>query len=68
VLRALSLAGGSTVFAATRAATADGAALIDRNVDWARRHGARRLVLDVHPTNGDLAHLFVSWPLVGRRR
>jgi hypothetical protein len=67
VLRALfALAGGSTVFAATRSATADGAALIGRNVDWADGMGARRpLVLDVHPTNGDLAHLFVGWPLVG---
>ena len=67
VLRALfSLAGGSTVFAATRGATADGAALIGRNVDWYDGMGARRpLVLDVHPTNGDLAHLFVGWPLVG---
>ena len=52
VLRALfSLSGGSTVFAATRSATADGAALIGRNVDWADGVGARRpLVLDVHPT------------------
>ena len=67
VLRALfALSGGSTVFAATRSATADGAALIGRNVDWADGMGARRpLVLDVHPTNGDLAHLFVGWPLVG---
>ena len=67
VMRALfALSGGSTVFAATRSATADGAALIGRNVDWADGMGARRpLVLDVHPTNGDLAHLFVGWPLVG---
>ena len=67
VLRALfALSGGSTVFAATRSATADGAALIGRNVDWADGMGARRpLVLDVHPSNGDLAHLFVGWPLVG---
>lgn len=67
VMRALfALSGGSTVFAATRSATADGAALIGRNVDWGDGMGARRpLVLDVHPTNGDLAHLFVGWPLVG---
>jgi hypothetical protein len=67
VLRALfALSSGSTVFAATRSATADGTALIGRNVDWADGMGARRpLVLDVHPTNGDLAHLFVGWPLVG---
>jgi hypothetical protein len=67
VIRALfALSGGSTVFAATRSATADGAALIGRNVDWGDGLGARRpLVLDVHPSNGDLAHLFVGWPLVG---
>jgi hypothetical protein len=67
VLRALlALSGGSTVFVATRSATADGTALIGRNVDWNDGQGARRpLVVDVHPSNGDLAHLFVGWPLVG---
>jgi hypothetical protein len=62
----LALGGGSTVFAATRSATADGAALIGRNVDWDDRLGTRRpLVVHYHPTNGDLEHLFVGWPLVG---
>ncbi|RIK92410.1 MAG: hypothetical protein DCC71_24495, partial [Proteobacteria bacterium] len=62
----LSLGGGSTVFAATRSATADGAALIGRNVDWNDGLGARRpLVVRVAPSNGDLAHLFVGWPLSG---
>ncbi len=62
----LSLGGGSTVFAATRSATADGQALIGRNVDWDDDLGARRpLVVHLHPSNGDLEHLFVGWPLVG---
>ncbi|MEO6025721.1 MAG: C45 family peptidase [Candidatus Binatia bacterium] len=57
--------GGSTVFAATRSATADGRALIGRNVDWSDDTGRRRpLVTRYHPTNGDLAHLSVSWPLI----
>jgi hypothetical protein len=62
----LSLGGGSTVFAATRSATADGQALIGRNVDWGDALGARRpLVMHARPANGDLEHLFVGWPLVG---
>jgi hypothetical protein len=62
----LALGGGSTVFAATRSATADGQALIGRNVDWDDALGRRRpVVVHVHPTNGDLEHLFVGWPLVG---
>ena len=67
VLRALfSLSGGSTVFVATRSATADGTPLIGRNVDWSDGQGARRpIVMDMHPSDGDLAHLFVGWPLVG---
>jgi hypothetical protein len=67
LLRALmSLGGGSTVFAATRSATADGQALIGRNVDWSDGLGARRpLVVRYAPSNGDLAHLFAGWPLVG---
>ncbi len=57
--------GGSTVFAATRAATADGRAIIGRNVDWADDTGRRRpLVTRYHPDNGDLVHLAVSWPLI----
>jgi hypothetical protein len=62
----LALGGGSTVFAATRSATADGQALIGRNVDWDDALGARRpLVVHLHPTSGELEHLFVGWPLVG---
>lgn len=57
--------GGSTVFAATGPATADGRALIGRNVDWSDDGGRRRpLVARYHPDNGDLVHLTVSWPLI----
>ncbi len=67
LLRALlSLGGGSTVFAATRSATADGKPLLGRNVDWDDALGTRRpLVVRLHPNDGDLEHLFVGWPLVG---
>ncbi len=67
VLRALlSLSQGSTVFAATRSATADGQALIGRNVDWYDGFGRRRpLVAVYHPEGDDLDHIFVGWPLVG---
>jgi hypothetical protein len=67
LLRALlSLGGGSTVFAATRSATADGQALIGRNVDWDDALGARRpVVVHLRPTNGDLEHVWAGWPLVG---
>lgn len=57
--------GGSTVFAATGAATADGRAIIGRNVDWADDTGRRRpLVTRYHPDDGGLVHLAVSWPLI----
>ncbi len=57
--------GGSTVFAATRSATVDGRALLGRNVDWSDDTGRRRpLVARYHPTNGDLAYLAASWPLI----
>jgi len=60
------LTAGSTVFAATRSATADGRALIGRNVDWNDGGGRRRpLLVHYHPSNGDLAYLFAGWPLVG---
>lgn len=67
VMRAiLSLSAGSTVFAATRSATADGRALIGRNVDWNDGFGRRRpLVALYHPDGDDLDHIFVGWPLVG---
>lgn len=62
----LSLGGGSTVFAATRDATQDGRAIIGRNVDWEDRLGRLRpVVLHYRPTNGDLEHLVVGWPLCG---
>jgi hypothetical protein len=57
--------GGSTVFAATRGATADGRTLIGRNVDWSDDGGRRRpVVARYHPDNGDLVHLTVSWPFI----
>lgn len=67
VMRALlSLSAGSTVFLATRSATADGQALIGRNVDWGDAFGRRRpLVAFYHPSGGDLHYIFVGWPLVG---
>ncbi len=67
LLRALlALSGGSTVFAATRTATADGRALIGRNVDWPDAGGRRRPVVAIHrPSDGDLAYVAAGWPLVG---
>jgi hypothetical protein len=66
VFRALlSLAAGSTVFAATGNATADGRALIGRNVDWNDGFGLRKPVVKIcHPDNGDLDYISVGWPLV----
>lgn len=66
VLRAsFALDAGSTVFAATRGATADGGALIGRNVDWGDAGGRRRpVVAHLRPDNGDLAHISVAWPLM----
>ncbi|MGD0949810.1 MAG: C45 family peptidase [Candidatus Binatia bacterium] len=57
---------GSTVFAATRGATADGGAIIGRNVDWDDGDGTMRpLVMHFHPNNGDLAYIVAGWPLIG---
>lgn len=57
---------GSTVFAATRSATADGSALIGRNVDWGDGNGIMRPVLVLaHPNNGDLPYILGGWPLIG---
>ena len=57
--------GGSTAFAATRGATADGGAIVGRNVDWSDDTGQRRpIVRRYHPDNGDFVHLTASWPLV----
>ena len=66
MLRAgFALDAGSTVFVATRSATADGAALIGRNADWGDAGGRRRpVVTHYYPTNGDLAHVAVGWPLL----
>ncbi len=67
LLRAeLTLTGGSTVFAATRTATADGGAILGRNADWSDGYGRRRpVVAYYHPTNGDLAYVAAGWPLAG---
>jgi hypothetical protein len=57
---------GSTVFAATRSATADGGAIIGRNVDWGDGDGTMRpVVMHFHPSNGDLAYIIAGWPLIG---
>jgi predicted choloylglycine hydrolase len=66
VLRAsFALDAGSTVFVATGSATADGGALIGRNVDWGDAGGRRRpVVAHLRPDNGDLAHISVAWPLM----
>ena len=67
LLRATTAASfGSTVFAATRSATADGSAIIGRNVDWDDAEGIMRpVVMHFHPTNGDLAYIMGGWPLIG---
>jgi hypothetical protein len=67
VMRALlSLSAGSTVFAAARSATADGQAVIGRNVDWNDAFGRRRPVVAYYHPDGDaLDYIFVGWPLVG---
>jgi len=57
--------GGSTVFVATRSATADGNALIGRNVDWIDFGGLLRpTVVRYHPDNGDFDHVSAGWPLL----
>jgi hypothetical protein len=65
VLRAqFGLVAASTVFAATRSATADGGPLLGRNADWGDAGGLRRpLVSHYAPTNGDLRFLSARWPL-----
>jgi predicted choloylglycine hydrolase len=66
MLRAsFALDAGSTVFLATRSATADGAALVGRNADWGDAGGRRRpVVTHYDPTTGDLAHVAAGWPLL----
>lgn len=57
---------GSTVFAATRSATADGSAIIGRGVDWSDGDGVMRpVVMHFHPNNGDHAYVMGGWPLIG---
>jgi hypothetical protein len=57
---------GSTVFAATRSATADGGAIIGRNVDWEDADGTLRpVVMHFHPDNGDFDYIMAGWPLIG---
>ena len=58
------LAGGSTVFVATRTATADGGVIVGRNVDWSDHYGLYRPTLVIyHPNNGDLSWISACWPL-----
>jgi hypothetical protein len=58
-------AAGSTVLAATRAATADGNALLARNVDWIDFGGLLKpTVIHYHPDNGDQEYLSAGWPLL----
>jgi hypothetical protein len=67
VLRAVAATSfGSTVFAATRGATADGDAIIGRGVDWSDGNGVMRpVVMHVHPSNGDRAYVLAGWPMIG---
>jgi len=59
------LGAGSTVFLATRAATADGHAIMGKNSDWPDGDGLQRpLVTHYYPTNGDLAHIMAGWGLL----
>lgn len=61
---AFALDAASTVFVATRTATADGGPLVGRNVDWGDARGLRRpLVTHYAPTDGDLRHVAAHWPL-----
>ncbi len=59
------LTGGSTAFAATGSATADGSAVLGRNADWQDNAGRHPPVaVHYHPTNGDQAFLAVGLPLL----
>jgi hypothetical protein len=59
------LGSGTTTLAATRSATADGAAIIAKNSDWTDLYGVRQpVVAHYAPTNGDLPHVMATWPLL----
>ena len=59
-----SLGGGTTTFAATRTATADGNAILAKNSDWPDRYGRRPQTLThYHPDNDDFDHAVAGWPL-----
>jgi len=56
---------GSTVFVATRSATADQHALVGRNVDWIDFGGLLKpTVVRYHPDNGDFDYISAGWPLL----
>lgn len=58
------LGGATTTFAATRAATADGHAILAKNSDWPDRYGRRpQMVTHYNPDNGDFRHVVAGWPL-----
>jgi len=58
-------AAGSTVFVATRSATADGNAIVGRNVDWTDFGGRLRpIAIRFHPDDGDFDYVSVGWPLL----
>jgi len=58
------LYGGSTAFVATGAATADGGAVLGRNIDWSDDDGVRvPVVTIVEPEGDDLAYVSSGWPL-----
>ena len=51
---------------ATRTATADGGAIVGRNVDWSDHYGLYRPTLVIYrPNNGDLSWISACWPLSG---
>lgn len=59
------LGSGTTTLVATRAATADGCAIVSKNSDWTDLYGMRRpLVTHYNPTNGDLPHVMATWPML----
>jgi len=60
------LAGGSTVFVATGSATADGGAIIGRDVDWDDHYGLLRPAVVIYsPKGGAQSFISVCWPLAG---